>query len=221
MMDVADEPINTRHVPTLLLLEVDQLSEEAQAELAGFLSLPNFELYCIATSRQALIELAMRGQFRLDLAYALSTLTIELPSLSDRPDDIPLLSQHFVEAFNARHARQLAGFSSEALDELAGYTWPDNIDELSEVVELACESAEGPLIDVRDLPPQIDWSKQADAHPRRPDEPIEIDEFLATIEKEILERALQRTKGNKTRAASLVGMSRARFLRRLEHFGIS
>ena len=117
--------------------------------------------------------------------------------------------------------RQLSGFSSEALDELAGYAWPDNIDELSELVELACRKAEGPVIDVRDLPAQIRWAATADAHPRQQDEPIDLDAFLAEIEKELMVRALRRCKGNKTQAAQLLGMNRARFHRRLEHFGIS
>ena len=207
--------------PTLLLLEVDQLSEEAQAELAGFLALPGFEIYSIATSEGSLIKLARQGEFRTDLAHALSTLMIDLPPLAQRPEDIPLLSQHFLEKFNAQGARQLSGFSSEALDELAGYAWPDNIDELSELVESACRAAEGPAVETHDLPGQFHWATCADAHPPKTDEPIDLDAFLAGIEKELIVRALRRSKGNKTRAAQLLGLNRARFHRRLEHFGIS
>jgi DNA-binding NtrC family response regulator len=210
-----------RHVPTLLLLEVDQLTDESQRELEGFLALPGFELYSIATSEESLIALAERGRFRPDLAHALSTLTIHMPPLCQRLEDIPLLSQHFVEKFNAQGDRQLSGFSSEALDELAGYAWPDNIDELADLVELACHGAEGPVIEVGELPAQIQWAVTADAHPRQQDEPIDLDEFLAEIEKELMQRALRRCKGNKTRAARLLGINRARLLRRLDHFGIA
>ncbi|MFW6168986.1 MAG: helix-turn-helix domain-containing protein [Planctomycetota bacterium] len=216
-----EHPCSPRAGPTLLLLEVDQLGEQAQAELAGFLALPGFELYSVATSECSLLTLAEQGAFRTDLAYALSTLTITLPPLAKRPEDIPLLCQHFLEAFNAEGGRQLSGFSSEALDELAGYGWPDNVDQLSEIIELACRQAEGPVVDVRDLPQQIHAAVSADAHPRREDEPIDLDDFLAGIERELIVRALKRGKGNKTRAARLLGVNRARFHRRLEYFGIS
>ncbi|MFO7902427.1 MAG: helix-turn-helix domain-containing protein [Pirellulaceae bacterium] len=217
----AEVPSSSPAAPTLLLLEVDQLGEEAQAELAGLFSLPGFELYTIATSERSLLTLAEQGAFRTDLAYGLSTLTITMPPLAKRPEDIPLLCQHFLEAFNAEGGRQLSGFSSEALDELAGYGWPDNVDQLSEVVELACRRARGSVVEVRDLPEQIHEAASADAHPPRVDEPIDLDDFLAGIEKELIVRALERCKGNKTRAARLLGVNRARFHRRLEYFGIS
>lgn len=206
--------------PTLLLLEVDQLSDEAQAELAGFLALPDFELYAIATSGLSLIELARQGRFRTDLAYALSTLTIELPPLAQRREDIPLLAQYFLEKFNAAGDRQLSGFAPEAVDELVGYHWPENVEELAELVESACKAAEGPVVERRDLPRPIQWARTADAHPKRPDEPIELDAFLAEIERELILRALRRCRGNKTKAAQLLGINRARFHRRLEHFRI-
>ncbi len=141
------EFLEAGHAPTLLLLEVDQLVDEAQGELAGFLSLPDFELYSIATAESSLIALAREGHFRTDLAHALSTLTIHMPRLAERREDIPLLCQFFLEQFNAGGGRQLSGFSPESLDELGGYAWPDNVDELSDLVELACRKAEGPVID--------------------------------------------------------------------------
>ncbi len=207
--------------PTLLLLEVDQLSEAAQAELAGFFGLPNFELYSIATAESSLIQLARQGRFRSDLAHALSTLTIDLPPLAQRLRDVPLLSQYFLEKFNAQGDRQLNGFSSAALDELVGYSWPDNIDELAELVEAACRGAEGPVVEVHDLPERIRWAACADAHPPKPDEPIDMDQFLAGIERELIVRALRRSKGNKTRAARLLGLNRARFHRRVAALGLA
>jgi DNA-binding NtrC family response regulator len=208
-------------VPTLLLLEVDQLNDEAQAELAGLLALPTFELCAISTSEHSLTALSDRGAFREDLAFALSTIMIELPPLCRRREDIPLLCQHFLEKTNAQGDHQLSGFSPEALDELAGYEWPENIDELSEVVELACRAAKGPVVEAEDLPRQIHWAATAAAHPPKPDEPIDLDAFLAGIEKELMVRALRRSKGNKTRAARLLGVNRARFHRRLEYFELS
>ncbi|MHB8971168.1 MAG: AAA-type ATPase lid domain-containing protein [Pirellulaceae bacterium] len=212
---------DTPRVPTLLLLEVDQLPPDAQAELAGFLALPGFELHAIATAQEPLFPLAERGGFRVDLAHALSTLVIDMPSLMARPEDIPLLCQCFVERFNVQGGRQLSGFTSEALDLLSGYTWPENLDELADVVAHACQAADGPLVDSRHLPDKIRWAQQVVAHPRREADPIVLDQFLEEIEKELLARALKRAKGNKTKAAKLLGMTRARFHRRLDHFDLS
>ncbi|MHB8862365.1 MAG: sigma-54-dependent transcriptional regulator, partial [Pirellulaceae bacterium] len=218
---IEERQVAASRVPTLLLLEVDQLPLDAQAELAGFLGLPGFELDTIATAQEPLLRLVERGGFRADLAHALSTLIIDMPALVARPEDIPLLCQCFVERFNAQGGRQLSGFTSEALDLLAGYAWPENSDELAEVVAQACQAADGPLVDPRHLPDKIRWAQQAVAHPRRAEEPIVLDQFLEEVEKELLARAMKRAKGNKTKAAKLLGMTRARFHRRLEHFGLS
>jgi DNA-binding NtrC family response regulator len=211
----------TLQEPTLLLLDVDQLPPDAQAELAGFLTLPGLELYTIATSGDPLLALAEQGRFRADLAQGLSTLVIEIPPLSARPQDIPLLCQCLVERFNARGGRQLSGFTSEALDELSVYPWPENVDELAAVVEQACQAADGPFVEPRQLPDKIHWAQEAAAHPRREEQPIVLAQFLEEIEKELIVRALKRAKGNKTKAARLLGVTRARFHRRLEHFGVS
>lgn len=206
--------------PTVLLLEVDQLSTDAQSELAGLLTLPGFELYVIATAQEPLLTISERGEFRRDLAHLLSTLVIEMPPLAARVEDIPWVCQSLVERYNARAGRQLSGCTPEMLDMLASYPWPGNVDELAEVIAAACAAADGHLLDVRHLPDKIRWAQQMVAHPRRGGEPIVLDQFLQEIEKELIERAMRRAKGNKTLAAKLLGMTRARFHRRLEHLGL-
>ena len=207
--------------PSLLLLEVDQLPPDAQAELMGFLDLPGFHLFTVATAREPLVVLARQDRFRTDLAQMLSTLVIEVPPLRERREDIPLLTQHFVEKFNSQGGPQRTGFAPEALDELTGYEWPGNIDELAAVVAESCQHAAGPLIDTGDLADRLRWAADAEAHPARPPEPISLDQLLRDVEKEMLERALRLSKGNKTRAANLLGIPRARLHRRIDHFGLS
>ncbi len=204
----------------LLLLEVDQLPSDAQQTLAGILSIGELNVRTLATARQSLVDLAAKGQFRKDLAFALSTLTIHVPPLCERLPDVPLLAQFFLERFNAGGGKQLSGFTADALDQLAAYSWPENVDELAELVQRACETAAGPLIQPADLPDKLRATAAADAYPQRTDDTIVLPEFLAEIEKELLQRALRRTKGNKAKAARLVGLPRPRFLRRLQHFGI-
>jgi DNA-binding NtrC family response regulator len=212
------EPAAGLRAPTLLLLEVDQLTREAQTELAGFLALPSFECYTIATSQASLLQLAAADQYRKDLAFALSTLVIDIPPLAARPEDVPLLSQHFVEKYNRQGKRQLSGLVSEALDALALYPWPENVAELAEVVARSCQAAEGSWIEPRHLPDKIRWANQTVAHPPRDDEAVVLDAVLEEVERELFVRALRRAKGNKTKAARLLGLTRARFHRRWEYF---
>lgn len=204
----------------LLLQHVARLPVDAQTELAGFLRLGEFPLRLIATTDEPLDQAVMAGRFRADLAAWISTLVVELPSLSSRPEDIPSLTQHFVEASNGVGEKQLGGCTPEALDLLAQYSWPGNVRELADVLAAACATAEGPLVAVRDLPRKLHLAAEADRHVVRPEETIVLDEYLAEIEKELLRRALERAKGNKTRAARLVGLTRPRFYRRLVQLGL-
>jgi transcriptional regulator with PAS, ATPase and Fis domain len=209
----ADQP------PTALLLDVDRLRPDAQQELAGFLRLPGIQLQTLATARRSLTRLAEKGKFSKDLALELSTLTIGLPPLSARREDIPLLSQHFLEETNATRSSPLSGFQPAAVELLVGLPWAGNLDDLRQAVSEACERAVGPRAGVSDFP---DWVRLAAgaASPQRDEQSIELDAFLAEIERELLARALRRARGNKSRAAKFLGLSRPRLLRRLIQHGL-
>jgi DNA-binding NtrC family response regulator len=212
--------LETERPAALLLLDADQLPRDAQAALMGFLNIPEFDLHVIATTRQPLAGLAGREEFRPDLACALSTLVIELPDLCRRREDIPLLAQLFVEQENAAGKRQIGGFVSESLDELTAYPWPGNLDELAAAVREAHARAEGPFIQPEDLPQRIRLAADAAAYSKREEETVVLDEFLGQIEAEVISRALRRAKGNKTKAASLLGINRTRLLRRIDQLGL-
>jgi len=204
----------------LLLNDVDQLSAEAQGELVAWLTARPFPLRLIATARQSLLEMAAAGTFRAELAAALTTIVIELPPLIQRREDLPLLAQLFLEDLNARGERQLAGFSAEALDRLDAHPWPGNLDELARVVAEAHRQAEGAEIKASDLPARLQLAADALAHPRHKEEPIVLDEFLRRIERELIQRALKRSKGNKAKAARLLGLTRPRLYRRMVLLGL-
>jgi transcriptional regulator of acetoin/glycerol metabolism len=210
----------TERPPAALLLDVDRLAEGAQHELAGFLQLPGIELHTLATSRASLSRLAAQGKFRRDLAYALSTLTINLPPLKSRREDIPLLAQHFLEQANAAGGKQLAGFQPAALEHLLSLPWRGNLDDLARAVREACQRSSGTQIALADLPDWVHLAKNGAAQALPEEPPIQLDEFLAGIERELLQRALRRAKNNKSRAAELLGISRPRLLRRLAQLGL-
>lgn len=205
---------------TLLLSDADQLPLDVQAELAAVLARRSFRLRLIATAARPLAELARAGTYQADLAALLSTITIELPPLAQRREDLPLLAQLFLEEANARGDKQLGGFTPEALDQLDAYAWPGNLDELAQVVAQAHRQAQGPQIGPRDLPERIRLAAEAAAHPPRTEETIVLDDFLGRVEHELIRRALAQAKGNKAKAARLLGMTRPRLYRRLVQLGL-
>ncbi|MCH2125092.1 MAG: sigma 54-interacting transcriptional regulator [Pirellulaceae bacterium] len=205
---------------TLLLLNVDRLRHNSQEELLGLMSLPRFAMRTIATSLRPLKELVENNEFSAHLAFTLSTLVVEMPALKDRPEDIPLLTQFFLEKYNALQTRQLSGFSAEALDRLVEHPETFGIDELRMLVEEACQSAEGPFVETNDLPPRLQWTAEAVAQAAPIVETCELDQFLTDVEREVIQRMLDRAKGNRAKTARSLGISRARLLRRIEALGI-
>lgn len=203
----------------LLFHRIDELPRESQAQLADFLARhPPGRL--LGTATESLIDMARRGTFHAELAAMFSTITIELPPLAQRREDLPFLAQMFLEERNAAGTRQIGGFSQAALDRLDAYAWPGNLDELGEVVAEAHQRAAGLLIDVKDLPERLHLAAQASAQPHRTEETIVLDEYLGRVERELIRRALARAKGNKARAARLLGVTRPRLYRRMVQLGL-
>ncbi len=211
---------DARPAGTLLLNDVEELPAEAQAELAARLKRGSPGVRIISTATATLEAVSEKVGFRRELACALSTIVIQLPTLAERREDVPLLAQMFVEEFNAEGYRQHRGFTSEALDQLAAYPWPGNIDELAAIVREAHGRAEGSLIAPADLPQRIYLAAAASRRPRRDHEPIQLEAFLAGIERELIERALRLAKGNKTKAAGLLSLTRPRLYRRMVQLGL-
>jgi DNA-binding NtrC family response regulator len=200
----------------LLLLEVDQLPADAQIVMARLLEVDAFDLHVLATARRNPLDLSAQDRFSTDLANALCTFVIEVPPLEDRLEDIPLLAQAAIESVNAEGGAQKRGLSEEATNVLVNHPWRRNVAELFELVAEAHRRSEGPLIGPMDLPEQFRLTADADRHPIRPDESIELDQYLTQIECELIRRALDTSKGNKAGAARRLGISRGRLLRRIE-----
>jgi DNA-binding NtrC family response regulator len=200
---------------TLLLEHADAMSVELQTQLATLSAAERSPIRLLSTAQRNLDALATAGTFRRDLACMLSTITIELCPLSERIDDLPILIQLLLEDSNQGPGKQIAGVSPEALDLLAGHEWPGGIDELAQVIQSAHRAAEGHELRVHDLPARIRQATEGARHPRREEETIVLDKFLARIEDQLIRRALARAKGNKAQAARLLGMTRPRLYRRL------
>ncbi len=202
----------------LLLLDVDRLGEAGQSELLGFIQLPDFPLRTIATSNQSLTKLAEQGSYSKELAFHLSTMTIQLPALSDRQRDIPLLAQALLERDNFQRDRQLSEFSKPALEMLAEFNWPENIDQLNQTILAAAANTSNSQIDQADLPDEFHGALSAMRIGTATETSIQLDSYLAGIEKQLVDRALKQAKGNKTKASKLLGISRPKLLRRVQYF---
>ena len=171
-----------------------------------------------ATNRDVEKEVAA-GRFRQDLYYRLNVLSIKLPPLRDRREDVPLLAEHFLHKHAALAGRRLS-LSPEALQWLAQYDFPGNARELENIIERAVTLTAGPVVTRADLPESV-VPKQDALTVAFPTDGVLLDEYLQRIEKDLLMQALERAGGNRTRAAKLVGMTFRSFRYRLAKFGVA
>ncbi len=155
------------------------------------------------------------------LLSAVSTITIDLPPLANRLEDLPVLAQYFLEACNHGSGKQVGSFRSDALDLLALYSWPGELDQLREAIAAAHRTATSHEISAADLPRIVHHASGAAKRGRHEPERIVLDELLAAIEKEAIVRALAQTGGNKSEAANMLGMTRPRLYRRLVQLGMA
>jgi DNA-binding NtrC family response regulator len=212
---------------TIYLKNLSRLPRDLQAQLAAWLyrgSAGDAELAdaptglrIIASDRCDPDSILAQGDIRPDLHAALSTLLIHLPPLRDRKDDLALLGQMFIEAANSRQEKQVAGLSVSSLELLVAYDWPGNVRELEQVILDAHRRTQAMLIDSDDLTPRIkgEWGA-AYAPPRAAEQAIDLDAVLLKAEKKLIELALRKARGNKSRAAELLSISRPRLYRRME-----
>lgn len=155
------------------------------------------------------------------LLHAISTITIHLPRLTDRIEDLPVLAHLFLEASNRGTGRQVGSLRADALDQLALYAWPGELNELRDVIASAHAACTSHEITPGDLPAVIHHASQTASRSRRRSEKIVLDELLAQIEREAIVRALAEAGGNKTGAAELLGLTRPRLYRRMVQLGLA
>ncbi len=165
------------------------------------------------------------GRFREDLFYRLNVIQIRVPPLRARREDIPLFVAHFLVRFAVELGRPSPRFAPEAERLLLAYDYPGNVRELANVVERAVTLADGPEIQVRDLPPGLreaaGTSAGATAAPAElPEAGLDLQAHLDGIERRLLEQALERTGGVKTEAARLLSLTFRSLRYRLAKFGI-
>jgi DNA-binding NtrC family response regulator len=204
---------------TLFLDDVDCLPQAAQAKLLRFLeqheyrpvgsnALRHADVRVIAASNDRLHELVARGAFRQDLYFRLSVLTLKLPPLRERREDIAALAVHFVTQFAASFSRRVTGLAPTAVQKLMMHGWPGNVRELKHAIERAVLMAHADLIEASDL--ELDGAPGAntDADDSFGDAKSRI---VEDFERRYIEQALARCNGNVSRAAVLAKKNRRAF----------
>ena len=216
---------------TLFLDEIGEIDLSTQVKLLRVLESRTFErlggtetltsdVRIVAATNRDLAKMVAEGTFREDLYYRLNVVSINLPGLRERKEDIPLLVKHFVDIVCKDNDRNVLQITPQAMDLLEKYDYPGNIRELRNTVERMVVLARGDTLDTADLPPQIrdhEDNVQVLAKPSAAtEESVKLD--LGGNERKLIEQALISAKGNRTRAAEILGISRRTLHRRLNEY---
>lgn len=211
---------------TLLLDEIGDISPALQVRLLRVLQEKTFtpvgsnkerksEARIIAATNKGLKKLVDKGEFRADLYYRLNVIKIDMPPLKSRKDDIPLLTEIFIERFKILHNKDINSISPDAMAILQAYNWPGNIRELENTIERACVVCNSNRIRVKCLPDELKGQKVVQS------QGIGLYKQRSSAEKESILRALRNSSGNRTAAARELGIHRTTLVRKIKSLKIS
>jgi two-component system response regulator PilR (NtrC family) len=218
---------------TVFLDEVAEMSPMLQVKLLRFLQDHIFrpvggtedievDVRIMAATNKNLTQMMQQGTFREDLFYRLNVISVELPPLRDRWEDIPLLARNFLELFAARAGRPVMGIAPEAMEILMAYSWPGNVRELENVIERAVALATADEVRVDDLPASVRRPPPPPGLPRVevPPEGLNLEQVVADLERNLMQDALQKSGGVQTKAAQLLGINFRSFRYRAKKYGL-
>jgi len=213
---------------TLFLDEIGEIDATTQIKLLRFLGERTFErvgsaktlsadVRLVAATNKDLKALVKAGTFREDLYFRLSVITIWLPPLRERLEDVPLLAGAFLKDLAKENNKVIAGFEASALEAMMNHNWPGNVRELRSAVERAVVFCRKEQISIKDLPPEIRGGFTPGA-PRQALSPLDKQMTVQEAEKQLIIQALRECDGNRTEAAVRLGMSRRTLHRKLHKY---
>lgn len=221
------------HEGTLFLDEVGTITPETQTKLlrviqereirrvGGVESFP-VDVRIVTATNSDLLEGVRQGRFREDLYYRLNVISIEMPPLRERPEDIPILATHFLQVYAEENQRQISDFTTEAMDLLTDYAWPGNVRELENAIERAVVLSQGNRIGSETLPKTVrsdpDLPRISDCLPAGG---LDFRGAVADFQVQLIRRALERTDGVQRKAARLLKLSPTTFNEMVHRLGIS
>ncbi len=208
-------------LPLPLQVKLLRFLEDGQVRRVGDVRSEKVDVRVVAATARDLPRAVREGLFREDLFYRLNVVSLRLPSLRERVEDVPALVDHFL----AKHRRlrpeaPLRGVAPEALEVLRAHRWPGNVRELEHVIERATVLADGPLVGEPDLPDDVRADPPGVAADRRGGADLSVKRAFRALEEQLIRDALERTGGNRTRAAELLELSYRALLYKIKEYGI-
>jgi transcriptional regulator with PAS, ATPase and Fis domain len=217
---------------TVFLDEVAELSAAAQAALlrvletrqltrVGSHELVAVDIRVVAATHRDLEAMCTAGTFREDLLYRLNTMTIQIPPLRERPEEIAALVRLFLEQANRANDRQVKEIDPDALDLLRAYRWPGNVRELRNVIERAVVIAPAEVVSPADLPPRLRMPSGGPGTAEAvEDEEGNLRERVKDYEAKLIREALAQAGGNQTEASRALGIPRRTLVRKIRDYGL-
>jgi two-component system response regulator AtoC len=207
-------------LPLALQVKLLRVLEDEKIRRLGETRDLQVDVRIIAATHRDLPAETKAGRFREDLFYRLNVLPIHCPPLRDRREDIPLLIDHFLARNNARLGTAIRGLDTEARRLLYEYAWPGNVRELENTIERAMVLTEGDTITAADLPERVREARDPVQMQLASGE-LSVKKTMRIIEEILIRRALQKTKGNRTRAAEILEISHRALLYKIKDYQIT
>ena len=200
-------------MPMAMQVRLLHVLQEKRIMRVGGVKPIDLQVRIIAATNKDLKKAVERGEFREDLFYRLNVVAFSLPKLSERKDDVPLLTAHFIQKFNRAFGKKIRRISSQALSILMNYNFPGNVRELENIIQRAAALAEGEVIETEDLPSDLQKLEFST---------MEGDEVptLAQMEKQHIEKVLAMTSYNTSLASHILDIPRTTLWRRIKKFGL-
>jgi len=204
-------------LPLSLQVKLLRVLQEEEISPLGSTVSKKIDVRVIAATSRDLQKEVDEGRFREDLFYRINVMKIHLPPLRERRGDIPLLVGYFINLFNQKLEKDIEGLSSQAMPILMAYSWPGNIRELENVIERAILLGKGRWVTPTDLPQSI-TSVQHPSSSAAPEHTLSIKKASKTLERDLIQKALELTGGNRSKAAKILEISRPILISKIKQY---
>ncbi|MBI4797601.1 MAG: sigma-54-dependent Fis family transcriptional regulator [Desulfarculus sp.] len=201
-------------MPTPMQVKLLRVIQEKVVLRVGGTEPVRVDVRIVAATHQDLKKLVEQGRFRSDLFYRLNVVSLNVPPLRERKDDIPLLATYFLQKFAAQQNKNIRGISQEMMRALGGHHFPGNVRELENIIERAVALSTGEVLDVKDLPDELKETSLAGGVPEGGLPSLE------EKERQYILWVLSQTRGNRTKAAEILGVDRVSLWRKLKRYGM-
>jgi two-component system response regulator AtoC len=205
-------------LPLPLQVKLLRVLQEEEIRKVGDTRTQKTDVRVIAATARLLEDEVAEGTFREDLFYRINVITLDIPPLRERREDIPMLAEHYLAECTARAGDLVREFSPEALQAIMNYPWPGNVRELVNAVERAVILAEGEKVQPADLPAAVAGAR--DAPPVFGEEGLNLKRNRAALERRLIKEALRQSVGNRSKTAALLGIGLRNLMYKLKEYGL-